>query len=67
MARYKDADGRLCRREGMKPYLKGDRCYTPKCYRQTRLCPGPTVRCAANFRIWITAERKQKARRTYGF
>ena len=31
MARYKDAVCRLCRREGMKLFLKGDRCYTPKC------------------------------------
>ena len=31
MARYTGAVCRLCRREGMKLYLKGDRCYTPKC------------------------------------
>ena len=31
MARYTDPSCRLCRREGMKLYLKGDRCYTDKC------------------------------------
>ncbi|MFP4465734.1 MAG: 30S ribosomal protein S4 [Candidatus Goldiibacteriota bacterium] len=31
MARYKDALCRLCRREGAKLFLKGDRCYTEKC------------------------------------
>ena len=31
MARYKDAKCRLCRREGIKLFLKGVRCYSPKC------------------------------------
>ena len=31
MARYKDAKCRLCRREGVKLFLKGERCYSPKC------------------------------------
>jgi small subunit ribosomal protein S4 len=31
MARYTDAVCRLCRREGQKLFLKGDRCYTDKC------------------------------------
>ena len=31
MARYTGADCRLCRREGCKLFLKGDRCYTDKC------------------------------------
>ena len=31
MARYTGADCRLCRREGAKLFLKGDRCYTEKC------------------------------------
>ena len=31
MARYTGATCRLCRREGMKLFLKGDRCYTDKC------------------------------------
>lgn len=31
MARYNGPVCRLCRREGMKLYLKGERCYGPKC------------------------------------
>ena len=31
MARYTGATCRLCRREGMKLFLKGDRCFTDKC------------------------------------
>ena len=31
MARYRDAVCRLCRREGGKLFLKGDRCYKPSC------------------------------------
>ncbi|HBN83686.1 MAG TPA: 30S ribosomal protein S4, partial [Clostridiales bacterium] len=31
MARYNDASCRLCRREGEKLFLKGDRCYSEKC------------------------------------
>ncbi len=31
MARYRDAVCRLCRREGAKLFLKGDRCYKPSC------------------------------------
>ena len=31
MARYKDEQCRICRREGQKLFLKGTRCYTDKC------------------------------------
>ena len=31
MARYKDAVCKLCRREGEKLFLKGERCVSPKC------------------------------------
>ena len=31
MARYTDANCRLCRREGQKLFLKGERCYSGKC------------------------------------
>ena len=31
MARYTDASCRLCRREGQKLFLKGERCYSTKC------------------------------------
>ena len=31
MSRYKDAQCRVCRREGCKLFLKGERCYSDKC------------------------------------
>ena len=39
MARYTGADCRLCRREGIKLFLKGDRCYTDKCGVEKRPYP----------------------------
>ena len=36
MARYTEAVCRLCRREGQKLFLKGDKCYTDKCAMVTR-------------------------------
>ena len=36
MARYTGADCRLCRREGAKLFLKGDRCYSEKCAMERR-------------------------------
>ena len=49
MARYTGADCRLCRREGAKLFLKGDRCYTDKCAIERRnYAPGEAVCRAAN-------------------
>ena len=39
MARYTDADCRICRREGEKLFLKGDRCFTEKCSVERRKYP----------------------------
>ena len=39
MARYTDANCRLCRREGQKLFLKGDRCYSTKCALEKRNFP----------------------------
>src|SRR6202022_434412 len=39
VARYTDADCKLCRREGMKLYLKGTKCETPKCPVEKRPFP----------------------------
>ncbi|MFQ5777041.1 MAG: 30S ribosomal protein S4 [Terriglobia bacterium] len=39
MARYREAVCRLCRREGMKLYLKGERCFTEKCAIEKRNVP----------------------------
>ena len=36
MARYKDAVCKLCRREGEKLFLKGERCLSPKCALERR-------------------------------
>ncbi|MFN4132107.1 MAG: 30S ribosomal protein S4, partial [Caldimicrobium sp.] len=39
MARYTGARCRLCRREGMKLFLKGERCYTDSCAFERRSYP----------------------------
>ena len=38
MARYTDAVCRLCRREGQKLFLKGERCYSDKCSVVRKMC-----------------------------
>ena len=68
MARYTGADCRLCRREGAKLFLKGDRCYTEKCAIERRnYAPGE----AGKKRIKESEYRnqlreKQKTKRIYG-
>lgn len=69
MARYRDAVCRLCRREGMKLFLKGDRCHTEKCAIERRsYVPGDHGRDRrtklTNYAIQL--REKQKAKRTYG-
>lgn len=68
MARYTDAVCRLCRREGMKLYLKGDRCYTDKCAITKRAyAPGQhgnSRKKLSNYGIQL--REKQKAKRFYG-
>ncbi len=57
MAKYTEAKCRLCRREGCKLFLKGDRCFTDKCAQVRRpYAPGQHGR----------AREKQKTRRAYG-
>ena len=59
MARYTAAVCRLCRREGQKLFLKGDRCYTGKCAGQKNLCPrSARPGKKENVRIRLTAQRK---------
>jgi small subunit ribosomal protein S4 len=71
MARYTDAVCRLCRREGEKLYLKGERCYSPKCAIERRpYVPGAHGK-QGGFRrkmsdFGIQLREKQKARRIYG-
>jgi small subunit ribosomal protein S4 len=68
MSRYTGPSCRRCRREGMKLYLKGDRCYTPKCAVERRKnAPGQhglSRRKPSQFAIQL--REKQKLRRTYG-
>lgn len=68
MARYTGAVCRLCRREGMKLYLKGDRCYTDKCAISRRnYAPGQHGqgrKKTSNYGLQL--REKQKVRRIYG-
>ena len=68
MARYTGADCRLCRREGCKLFLKGDRCYTDKCAIERRnYAPGDAGKKRAKesgYRIQL--REKQKTKRIYG-
>ncbi len=68
MARYTDAVCRLCRREGEKLFLKGDRCFSPKCAMERRPNPpGPVRRFRAKESDYGNQLReKQKVRRIYG-
>lgn len=68
MARYTDAVCRLCRREGQKLFLKGDRCYTDKCALVRRsYAPGQHGQGRTkNSEYGLQLREKQKARRYYG-
>ncbi len=69
MARYTEAVCRLCRREGLKLYLKGERCYTEKCGVDRRsYAPGQhgQRRRGKPSEYGLQLREKQKARRIYG-
>ena len=68
MARYTDSVCRLCRREGLKLFLKGDRCYTDKCAIERRnYPPGEHGQARSKFSEYaIQLREKQKVKRTYG-
>ncbi len=71
MANYTDAVCRLCRREGQKLFLKGDRCLSPKCAIERRNYPPGDHGKKATFRRKVSdfgmqLREKQKARRIYG-
>ena len=69
MARYTDASCRLCRREGMKLFLKGDRCYTDKCAINKRnYAPGQhgQSRAKKQSNYGMQLREKQKVKRIYG-
>ncbi len=71
MARYTDSVCKLCRREGMKLFLKGEKCFTPKCPVERRPYP-PGMhgmrrqgrRKASDYAVQL--REKQRARRIYG-
>ncbi len=69
MARYTGPVCKLCRREGMKLMLKGDRCMTPKCSFERRSFPPgqhgqKRARKLSDYGLQL--REKQKARRIYG-
>ena len=68
MARYTEAVCRLCRREGQKLFLKGDRCYTDKCAMNARaFAPGQHGQGRSKSSEYGQQLReKQKAKRFYG-
>lgn len=71
MARHTDPVCKLCRREGMKLFLKGERCYSPKCaFEKRNYAPGMHGK-KGSFRhkesdFARQLREKQKARRVYG-
>ncbi len=72
MARYRGPVCKLCRREGEKLFLKGERCFTPKCAFERRGYPPGQHGRSAQFRRRRESDynrqlrAKQKARRIYG-
>ena len=68
MARYTGPVCRLCRRQGMKLFLKGERCFTPKCAVERRPMPpgdhGQRRRKVSEYGEHL--KEKQKARSIYG-
>lgn len=71
MAKYTDPKCRLCRREGVKLFLKGARCYSPKCPIERRggQIPGQHGKKMGRPRLsgyGIQLREKQKAKRLYG-
>ncbi|MGL4722599.1 MAG: 30S ribosomal protein S4 [Desulfovibrionaceae bacterium] len=68
MAKYTEAKCRQCRREGVKLYLKGERCYTEKCsYERRPYAPGQHGRNRKKISDYgLQLREKQKVRRIYG-
>ena len=68
MARYTDSSCRICRRENLKMYLKGERCYTDKCAIERRpYPPGQHGQGRTKFSEYgVQLREKQKVKRMYG-
>ena len=69
MARYRGPVCRLCRREGMKLFLKGERCYKEKCAIERRNAPPGQHGMGRRRKVrayGLQLREKQKLRRIYG-
>ena len=68
MARYTGSVCRLCRREGCKLFLKGDRCYSGKCsYVKRPVAPGVQSKSRKKVSEYgLQLREKQKVKRAYG-
>ncbi|MBM4271473.1 MAG: 30S ribosomal protein S4 [Deltaproteobacteria bacterium] len=68
MARYTESLCRLCRREGLKLFLKGDRCYSDKCAFERRgYAPGDHGQVRRKYSDYgVQLREKQKLKRMYG-
>ncbi|MGQ9508590.1 MAG: 30S ribosomal protein S4 [Thermodesulfobacteriota bacterium] len=68
MARYRESACRLCRRENLKLFLKGERCYTEKCaFERRNYAPGQhgqDRKKASDYGLRL--REKQKVKRIYG-
>jgi len=69
LARYRGAECRQCRREKLKLFLKGDRCYSDKCaFERRSFAPGQhgqaRMRKVSDYAVQL--REKQKVRRIYG-
>ncbi|PIE70307.1 MAG: 30S ribosomal protein S4 [Deltaproteobacteria bacterium] len=68
MARYRGSVCRICRRENMKLFLKGDRCYSDKCaFDRRSYAPGEHGQGRVKFSDYgVQLREKQKVKRLYG-
>ena len=68
MAKYTDAKCRLCRREGGKLFLKGDKCYKTSCpFEKRPVAPGPHANMRKKVSEYgLQLREKQKTKRIYG-
>ena len=68
MARYRESVCRLCRREGIKLFLKGDRCYSDKCaFERREYAPGDHGQGRKKTSDYgVQLREKQKLKRIYG-
>lgn len=68
MARYTGPDCRLCRREGMKLFLKGTKCYTNKCpFDRRKSAPGQHGKAQRKLTEYgLRLREKQRVKRIYG-